>query len=74
VGWKLAPGARHSVPATPALRFLFVTEGAGTIGGEELRRWSAVRLQPGESAEILASEELELIELVAGLVARKASG
>lgn len=66
--WKLAPGARHRVPGTPAIRFLFVTDGLGTLDGEQLRKWSAVRLRPGESAEIETDGTLELIELVIGLV------
>ena len=70
--WKLDPGARHHVHATPAIRFLFVTEGAGSIGGQELRRWSAVRLQPGEGAEIASESGLELMEWVIGLVEEKA--
>lgn len=67
--WRIAPGARHAVPAAAAIRFLFVTAGAGRIGGAELRRWSAVRLQPGDAAEIAAEgEAVELLELEAGLV------
>jgi hypothetical protein len=69
--WKLDAGARHRLPATPAIRFLFVTLGAGTADSQELRQWSAIRLQPGESLEIAAGEELEFIELVVGLVERE---
>ena len=62
-GWRIEPGAGHQVPATGALRFLFVTEGGGTIGSEELRRWSAVRLHGDEAANLRASSRLELVEL-----------
>jgi hypothetical protein len=61
--WRIEPGARHQIPAQRALRLLFVTEGSGSIGGEELRRWSAVRLQPGESAEVRAASELQMTEI-----------
>lgn len=61
--WRIEPCARHQIPAQRALRLLFVTEGSGSIGGEELRRWSAVRLQPGESAEVRAASELQMTEI-----------
>ncbi|HEU4625843.1 MAG TPA: hypothetical protein VFS52_13815 [Steroidobacteraceae bacterium] len=61
--WRIEPGARHQIPAQRALRLLFVTEGSGSIGGEELRRWSAVRLQPGEGAEVRAASELQMTEI-----------
>ena len=62
--WKIAPNATHAIPSRDALRFVFVMEGNGTIAGEELRRWSAVRIQPGESAEVVAHDTLELTEWV----------
>jgi hypothetical protein len=61
--WRTEPGARHRIPAIDALRLLFVTEGSGTMGTEELRRWSAVRLKSGESAEFLAAHRLEVLEM-----------
>jgi len=61
--WRIAPGARHPLQGTRALRLLFVTAGAGTIGPAELRRWSTVRLLPQERAELLAATSLELLEL-----------
>jgi hypothetical protein len=42
---------------------LFVTEGSGTIGREALRRWSVVRLNAGESADVRATSSLEMLEL-----------
>ena len=62
-GWRIESGAGHQVPATGALRFLFVTDGGGTIGSEELRRWSAVRLHGDEAANLRASSRVELVEL-----------
>jgi hypothetical protein len=61
--WRLDKGSSHRIEPAPALRFLFVMEGSGTIDGEELRRWSVVQLQPGEGGGIAAAEELELVEL-----------
>jgi hypothetical protein len=61
--WRVAPDSRHRLAAIRALRLLLVTEGQGDMGNEELRRWTVVRLQPGESAELLATRPLELLEL-----------
>jgi hypothetical protein len=62
-GWRIAPGARHHISAERVLRLLFVTEGTGTMGSEELRRWTAVRLKPGESAEVRVTSRLEMLEM-----------
>lgn len=61
--WAIEPGARHAVPDDRALRLLFVVAGEGTIDGSVLRRWSTVRLQPGESAVLQAERRLEFLEL-----------
>lgn len=61
--WRVAAGARHGIAGSEGLRLLFVTAGQGTVGGEELRRWSAVRLRPGESADVVAGSQLEWMEL-----------
>jgi len=68
--WRIEPGGEHRFPAARALRLMLVTEGEGTILGEALRRWSVVRLQPGESAALSASTALEVLELEVGLVGR----
>lgn len=60
---RIEPGARHRLPAIRALRFLFVTDGEGACGVQPLRRWSAVRLQPGEESELAATGRLEVVEL-----------
>jgi len=62
--WGIEPGAIHRIPASRALRLLFVTDGNGSTGVAELRRWSAVRLPEGEAAELLATSRLELLELL----------
>ena len=69
-GRKLNAGASHAVAPAPALRFLLVNEGSGRIGGEELRRWSVARLQPGEGFELTTADGIELTELVVGPVSR----
>ena len=60
---QIESSAVFRVPAKRFLRFLFVTDGDGTIGPMELRRWSAVRMQAGEGAELRASDRLELLEI-----------
>jgi hypothetical protein len=60
---RIVPGATFRLPANPALKFLFVMAGEGAIGSKELRRWSTVRLQPDEIAELRAISLLELLEL-----------
>lgn len=57
--FKLEVGASDVLAPSPALRFLFVTDGGGTIDGEDLRRWSAVRLQPGEAPRVTAQDALQ---------------
>ena len=62
-GMRIDVGGVCRVPASRSLRLLFVTEGAGAIGSEVLPRWSAMRLQPGDGAELKTREGLELLEL-----------
>lgn len=61
--WRIKAGARHEIPASRALRLLFITDGNATTAAGELRRWSTVRLHDGERAELLAKSCLELLEL-----------
>jgi hypothetical protein len=61
--WRIVPGGRHRFSATRSLRLLLVTEGQGAMSHQELRSWSVVRLQPYEDSELLASSQLELLEL-----------
>jgi hypothetical protein len=61
--WRIEPGAGHEIPASRALRLLFVTDGGGTAGAAELRRWSTVRLQVGEGTQLFANTRLDLLEL-----------
>jgi len=62
-GWRFEAGASLQIPAAPALRLLFVTDGAGAVGTEPLRRWSAVRVHPDESAVLRSTGHLEVIAL-----------
>ena len=72
--WRLEPGAVHELPAVRCLRLLFVTGGTGTIGTRELRRWSAVRIEHEEGAQLRATSRLELLELSVGSVSDLKSG
>jgi hypothetical protein len=67
--WRIEPGARHQIPAERVLRLLFVTQGGGAMNGEEVRRWSAVRLAPGERADVIAGNRLEMLEIAVQPVA-----
>jgi redox-sensitive bicupin YhaK (pirin superfamily) len=61
--WRIEPGARHTIPPSGTLRLLFVTDGGGTIGAADLRRWSTVRLHEGENTELVATSRLDLVQL-----------
>lgn len=63
-GWKIDAGATHRIPSSPALRFVFVTEGDGAISGADIRRWSAIRLHQEEEAEVTARSPLQFVEFV----------
>ncbi len=60
---RLDAGARTAEAAPAAPRFLFVTAGAGTVGGAPVRKHSLVELATGESAEIAAAEALVLLTI-----------
>lgn len=60
---RLDAGAALRLAPRRALRFLFVTEGTGLAGDEALRRWSAIRLPPGEQVTLTASEPLEWVDI-----------
>jgi hypothetical protein len=71
-GIKLDAGSAMELAPVEVLRFLFVTEGCGALDGRELRRWSIVRLLPGEDGEISAQNSLEIMELIVGTVDNRA--
>lgn len=60
---RIEAGARHVLPERESLRFLFVTDGKGQLDDKELRRWSAVRLHPGEGGQISAAQDMQLVEI-----------
>jgi hypothetical protein len=60
-------GCSYSVPASPALRLIFVREGAGQCGPEPFRAHSAVRLEPGESGHFTIATPTELLVIGVGL-------
>ncbi len=67
-GWQLEAGRSLAIPAIEALRFLFVTAGTGTANKRELKPWSAVRLLPGEEAEVTAATQMEWVEFSVGVI------
>ncbi len=66
---RVQPPAVYRIAPTQSLRFLFITEGAGTLGSQDLPRWSAARLLPGEGADLRTTGGLELLELTVRPVA-----
>jgi hypothetical protein len=61
--WRIEAGARHERSPEHSLRFLFATEGHGLINGAPFRRWTAVRLEPGEDIQIAAASAAEFVDL-----------
>ncbi len=59
-GIKLDAGTSVDLASADTLRFLFITQGCWALDGRELRRWSVVRLAPGEGGQLSAQETLEL--------------
>lgn len=60
--WRIDAGSTQAWPKSDALRFLFVTQGCGSLGGNALRHWSAVRLHPDETPQFLAQDTTEIVE------------
>ncbi len=67
-------GSRYFLPISPLRRFIFVREGEGRCGCEPLRAQSALRVDPGESAELAAGTPAELLVIGVGLIAGLAGG
>lgn len=61
--WRLDPGAVLQIPSSRSMKLLFVTDGEGALGAQDLRRWTAVRLLPSEGATLRATAGLEVLEL-----------
>ncbi len=68
---RLDAGSLAALPPRGALRLLFVLEGDGEIDDRALRVHSAVRLQPGEPAELRSAGGLELIEIAVAPLKRR---
>lgn len=62
-GTRIAAGNTIELEPLGVLRFLFIMNGRGSLASQELRRWSAVRLRPGEGGRLVANERLELLQL-----------
>lgn len=68
--WQLGAEAELALDAGSRLRFVFVTDGTGTARGQDLQRWSVIRIQPSESVCIAADHSMEMLEISVGLVPR----
>jgi quercetin dioxygenase-like cupin family protein len=66
-GFRIAAGAPLELQGLPALRFLIVLGGRGRLGGEDIRRLSAVRLHPGATCRLSAVEQIHLVEIAVAL-------
>lgn len=60
---SLDPGARHPIATSPALRFLLVCEGEGSIGDQPFAARTVVRLHPGEATTMEAKDKSRLLML-----------
>lgn len=58
---RIEADASARIAPRPGWQVGFAISGAGRVGGQELRRYSAFSLERGEGAEIEASEALELL-------------
>lgn len=65
---RIEQGGEFALGPSSRLRFLFVENGSGEIGGKELRRWSVVRIRPDEGGCVRANQTLEVLELAVGKV------
>lgn len=65
---QMAAGTAITLEPADALRFVFVIDGSGELEGQELRRWSVVRLGPGEAASLGAREALQFLQLTVAQV------
>lgn len=59
--WRIAARSALVLEPGPQLRFVFVTSGTGTANGNDVRRWSALRVNPGQEVEFAADETLEML-------------
>ncbi|MFC3097493.1 cupin domain-containing protein [Alteraurantiacibacter palmitatis] len=59
--WRVAAGSQLALEPGAQLRFVFVSSGAGTANGTQVRRWSALRVNAGEEVTLVADETLELL-------------
>lgn len=60
---SLDPGAQHDLAPSPALRFIFVCEGAGSFDDQPFAAQTVMRLHPGESSATTAQDKTILLML-----------
>jgi hypothetical protein len=57
---EISEGAEYKFPPSPRTRLVFVMDGAGHAGTEELQPWDGVLLAPGDTGPITAAPSLRL--------------
>lgn len=60
---SLDPGAVHDLVPSPALRFVFASEGAGSFGDQPFAAQTVMRLHPGDSSAVTAQDKTVLLVL-----------
>lgn len=63
--WLLKPGASINLAAgEAAIRLLFVLQGEGIAGSDELGRHYGIQLDPGETGKLTAKGEMKLLSFI----------
>jgi hypothetical protein len=62
-GIRIAAGSTLELQPLAALRFLIAVGGGGELSGEELRRWSAVRLHADAACRLSATDQFDLVQI-----------
>jgi hypothetical protein len=61
--FRLAKGARRTLPTVPHLRLLYVHRGTGMVGNHPCRRHTAIELAPGEAARFAPKTATEILSI-----------
>lgn len=67
--YRLTPGARRALPATPHLRLLYVVRGTGTCGRHPYRRHTSMELVPNEAVRFTPRSATEILAITIPSVA-----
>jgi hypothetical protein len=68
--FRLAQGARLTIAAEPAIRLIFIMDGAGTCAGQAIGRHTLADIGAHESAELRADTTTEIFVMVLPLLAQ----